>query len=381
MPFRAKSGRRAGVTLIELLVVISILLALAVLLVRVLPGVLESRRVREAARLVNVFLGTARNRAVETGRPVAVVFFRDPNLPQACVKLQEAEVPPPYAGDYTDSRIVCFPWTAQPNTVQVCFSGGEFPFPKQFDANQHGEGIVNIGDQFQLNYQGVVWTITGIWQGPPVPPPLQLQGRPTWLLSLSSPTPSPLPVCAVMDANGNRLPLPFQFFRQPVLWQPGTSRAQVVGSLVPPVTLPERTVVDLFYSGTEEHLQFLIPIINNWRAETPVCVVFSPTGAVQGYYYLCPEHPGYVEHYHHAVSPLFFLIGRRDRVTLDLPPVAQYTTPAEDGLFNLGDTNNLWVTVNPQTGMVTTTEVASAPNATLAQARRFAREAQRMGGQ
>jgi len=372
MPSRANSRRRAGVTLVELLVVISILLGLAVLLVRVLPGVLESRRVREAARLVNVFLGTARNRAVEIGRPVGVIFYRDPSLPQACVKLQQAEVPPPYAGDYQNSRILFMQWQGNVASVRFCKSAwdpnindwkpsDEMPFPAQFTAGGVGEGLVNVGDQLQLNYQGHIWIIT-----PPAPGQLAIragppfQGYPTWLVCLSSPTggsTSNIPTGT---------PLPFQFFRQPV------------ASSVPPVTLPAKTVVDLFDSGTDSDPKFMVADPN----ATPVTILFSPTGAVQGYYYLCPQH-GYFENYHPAVGPLFFLVGRRDRVTLDvaLPPSQPYTTPAEDGRFNVRDTNNVWVAVNPQTGMVTTTEVASAPGATLAEARRFAREAQRMGGQ
>jgi hypothetical protein len=72
---------------------------------------------------------------------------------------------------------------------------------------------------------------------------------------------------------------------------------------------------------------------------------------------------------------------------LDITGGQGYPSPAEDGLLNRADTNNVWVTLNPQTGMVSTGEVAAIRDpsqplaAQLADARRYAREAQRMGGQ
>ena len=101
----SKAGRRRGVTLIELLVVVSIMLMLAAYALPKLAPMARERKVREAARSVNVFLSRARSRAIETGRPCGVVFQRfndtagDP-LSNAATMLYQAEVPPPYAGRY-----------------------------------------------------------------------------------------------------------------------------------------------------------------------------------------------------------------------------------------------------------------------------------------
>ncbi|HEV3339701.1 MAG TPA: prepilin-type N-terminal cleavage/methylation domain-containing protein, partial [Pirellulales bacterium] len=63
-----------GVTLIELLVVIMIMLMISVITIPVVAPALSNRQIRESARMVDVFLNGARNRAAQTGRPVGVVF-------------------------------------------------------------------------------------------------------------------------------------------------------------------------------------------------------------------------------------------------------------------------------------------------------------------
>jgi len=347
---RAGGHPTRGFTLVELLVVITIMLALGAIMIPSMRTGLEGRRMREAARNVNVYLGTARNRAIETGRPAGVIFQRDPNLRQASVTMQQAEVPPPYAGDWENSRIVSV--QAGPGVVLVSFPaipgitpGGETPFGDP--SNPAVPVLVRLGDLVQLNYQGPTWTITGIQPGP----------QPgTWLLACFSMQTSRLPVCPIVGTPPQPLPMPFQFFLQPM------------ATSTPSVTLPTQMAIDLLDSGTDSQRFFVNPIAPD---ASPVIVMFSPNGALDAFYLWGLRYPGQ--------EPVFLLIGRRDRVTLDLAPM--YTPPAEDGRFNLADTNNLWVTVFPQTGLVTTAPMASSPGGTLAEARRLAREGQRMGGQ
>jgi len=59
-----------------------------------------------------------------------------------------------------------------------------------------------------------------------------------------------------------------------------------------------------------------------------------------------------------ATAPIYLLIGRRDLVGGDpevLDRIKQGLPPKEPA-YNLQDPNNLWVVINPQTGMVTTAE-------------------------
>ncbi|MFZ5831102.1 MAG: prepilin-type N-terminal cleavage/methylation domain-containing protein, partial [Planctomycetota bacterium] len=95
---------RRGMTLIELLVVITIIVIVLGAALPALQPALEGRAVREAARSVSVYLGSARNRALETGRPCGVVLMRAIEE-GGCDRLSQVEIPPPYAGDTMESTV------------------------------------------------------------------------------------------------------------------------------------------------------------------------------------------------------------------------------------------------------------------------------------
>ena len=63
-------------TLIEMLIVITITMLLVAASLTTMRPALESRRTREAARAIEVYLSSARNRAMETGRPCGVMLYR-----------------------------------------------------------------------------------------------------------------------------------------------------------------------------------------------------------------------------------------------------------------------------------------------------------------
>lgn len=96
---------RRGVTLIELLIVILIMLMIAAVTMPIIRPALEGRKIREAARIVEVFLNGARNRALQSGKTVGVIFETNRNEPSAVVSLAYAEQPDPYSGDFQGSRI------------------------------------------------------------------------------------------------------------------------------------------------------------------------------------------------------------------------------------------------------------------------------------
>src|SRR4051812_39513881 len=95
----AKPNNRHAMTLLELLVVIAIMLALTATTIAVARPAMKGRRLREASRMLNVFLNGARNRALETGRPVAAGIERQPGLSEGSVTLSYYETPPAYGGD------------------------------------------------------------------------------------------------------------------------------------------------------------------------------------------------------------------------------------------------------------------------------------------
>ncbi len=57
-----------------MLIVITIMLMLVTVGLTMMRPDVEGRRIREAARSLNVYLSSARNRAIETGTPCGVTF-------------------------------------------------------------------------------------------------------------------------------------------------------------------------------------------------------------------------------------------------------------------------------------------------------------------
>jgi prepilin-type N-terminal cleavage/methylation domain-containing protein len=381
---RRHNSVRRGFTLVELLVVVGIVVLLASIAIPAMRPALEGSRIREAARSVNVYLGWARNRALETGRPHGVLFERFDRQPDASIVLRQVEVPPPYAGDLTDSVVRLRPYTG---TEPV--PSGQLWWDVGFHNSDASTGstwndLVQEGDLLQLNFQGDVYRI-----GFPVPLDRSLpRDKRVVMLTTSNGTFGPNLSPSVLDAG-----LPFQVFRQPV------------PSAAAPLRLARGAVVDLAASGPDSHRPFLLvdssapadPSLNPWPLALPlaandlrrlgVIVMFSPNGSVDRvtHFHLEYDATGQLvdAHYvqHRVIGPLHFLVGRWERMA-DRPGG---TPQAEDDLLNWQDGANLWVTLNAQTGLVTVAELNAdqldaATNtfvpSTLDAARQFAREAQ-----
>ncbi|OHB71704.1 MAG: hypothetical protein A2V70_08025 [Planctomycetes bacterium RBG_13_63_9] len=320
--------------MVELLVVISIVVLLAAIAIPALRPTLEGQRIREAARAINVYLGSARNRAVVSGRPCGVILQRFDGQPQCAMVLQQAEVPPPYSGDTLDS-------TAQ---VRVGATLQATMTPNITST------LVSAGDLVQFNRQGPFYRIEAT---PSQPTATQLELS----IDVSQGQMLPWPRDGSLSA-----PVPYAIFRRPVK------------SAAAPLQLPTGAVVDLEASGTDDHLFGV--------GTAPVTIMFSPNGSLERVYEGGnPVVP--------VTEPIFLLVGRRERVT-GLPLSAN---PSDEEKPNWADPANLWVSINPQTGLVTTTEnnpvspmLVDYTDPTtwldphIRAARTFAREGQSMGG-
>lgn len=314
-------------TLVELLVVISIMLLLVAIAIPVMRPAMESRQIREAARSVNVFFSTARSAAVEAGRPIGVEIARDANLTLAGTTLYQIEVPPPYTGDFSNSTLIAAP-TVNPGESQITFQLAEDPVT---------DGLVQKGDVLKLNYKGHTWTITAI------------SGN-TWTFTSAT---------AANPPNTNGSSVPFQILRQPT-----RSSAQ-------PLRLPNSVVIDLQSSGTTSTL---FSDTNN--SVVPVRIMFGPNGGV---YRLSAHTILPAGSLVRVVEPIYLTVGKRERVCI-WDGVTPWSPPAEDGKTNLEDLENLWVTINPQTGFVSSAEMAPTTPGNVAAARAIAREMHSMGG-
>ena len=102
--------RRRGVTLLELLIVMVILLMITAAAIPIVVPATRNRQMREATRLVTTYLGAAKARAVQTGRPAGVMIERF-NGNAFALQISQVEVPPPYAGDttYSSMRVGALP--------------------------------------------------------------------------------------------------------------------------------------------------------------------------------------------------------------------------------------------------------------------------------
>ncbi len=320
-----RSGRR-GLTLLELLVVVfilSILLAVSIPIFRV-PA--EEKAIREAARMVSTALGMARTRALETGRPYGVRFERLGGTSQGSGRLSFVTVPPPYAGDYDGSRLRILTvseyinpdqdgerratWTVRAG-VFPAFSDSNLPAIEDvwYSTNQNFP-ILRKGDTLKLNHQGHEYRVIDI----------QHSGD-TWTLDVGCKTNTVWPQTYVDDPRTNRKGGPeysYQFFRQPV---PTSSS---------PVLLPNGAVVDIVASGIGGKGLFTRP------TDTLITVAFTPSGLVDRIWH--QDRPQGEKLFDSA----FFLIGKPGHYLKD----------------NFNDLDCLWITINYQTGLISTANMA-----------------------
>ena len=95
---------------------------------------------------------------------------------------------------------------------------------------------------------------------------------------------------------------------------------------------------------------------------SPIIVMFNPSGSVEQvycrYWIYNGTGPGspWVWRGDSLLSPLHFLIGHMSNL-----PFSGSTSPTVLLTTNLADTTNIWCTVHPFTGLITTTEVRALP--------------------
>lgn len=314
---------RRGVTLVELLVVISIIMLLVGVAVQAMGPTLEGRRGRETGRAVNIYFGSARARALETGRPCGVMIVRDKDRPGCSMKLEQVEVPPSYSGETLGA------------TAQVQRTGSPDDTPATVEATLTGgfnAGLVDDGDLVQFNHQGPLYEIVG--------PP---GGTLTLQIDVSEGQLLPWPPDGSLSE-----PVPYVIFRRPMK------------SFAEPLTLPAAAVIDLEASGIDPHGPATSFAPTSADDQSPIYIMFSPNGAVDRVYSSTLSGP--------VVNPIFLLVGKSEKI-----PAAD--VPDEE---NWRDLSNLWVTLNPQTGLVTTAEVVPADDPSGS--RQEARKNRSMGG-
>ncbi len=404
--FHRNRHARGGVTLVELLVVVTILMLLAAFAIPAIRPMTEGRRIREAVRAVDVFFTRARTRSVELQRPVGVVLQRmqqtDPagNVvyqDDACNVLRMVEIPPPYAGDFSDSRVRVQNWTA------VLGGGNYIVLKLLIKSGDFSDRLLKEGDQVQLDFQGPLYEICldPVTAGSDFPVDADgyltftsgtdANGGNGWYdqvltvrtsVAYLGGVPWPATASGTLDTTnfftGSTIlwsaDVPFQIFRQPEA-SPGD-----------PLRLPKNTVIDLADSGYLGTSPDTFGPVDTPLSTSPELlaehrgpmILFAPSGAISAVY-----HWDTAGNYgpQLVMNPVFLMVGKWERTGLGSDGVSSL---ADDGLHNWQDASNLWLAVGPQNSLLTAAEVftdtttpagVSVPS-TIAVSRTYAREAQ-----
>lgn len=303
----ATRAHRLGLTLTELLAVIVVLMILASMTVGALRPTMQGAQIRQASEVLRSTLTTARYRAQRSGRAAGLMFELLPNG-SASMTLVPVEEPPPFGGLSTGATVTLELATHPDSPSEpVTEMSVKTTFSEDRTLSQlQSVGLVAAGDRVQFDYRGPKYVILGI-------------GNDNSMVIYSASQGGPNPP---LDR-----PVPFVFFRRP---RPST---------MPAVTLPDGAVVDLTLSGGGESGTLGL------NEAFPVMVMFSPAGHVDRVF-SADGNSGVIEY--RPSYPFSFLVGRIDQI----------------GSRNLGDLESRWISVNSQTGMVATFEMASVGTTT-----------------
>jgi prepilin-type N-terminal cleavage/methylation domain-containing protein len=396
---------REGFTLIELLMVVSILMLLTVIAAPTLGPAREGRRLREAARAVHAYFGSARALAMESGRNVGVALERQQtsavqgsNLiaqatnSRACLTLYQVEQPPLYCGDVEGATVQVQKSSIKEN-YEYDINGNIIRYLVTFRPTREGTldySQLRVGDMVRFNNQGPWYRLIG---------PMMNNG--TGAINVSEASNKGL--TAVTQNNGvspfpseTILSLPWpeastKMFSPPV---PYVFRRQPIRSTAEPLELPASTAIDLQFSGNDSYYADAAANSNSTSGGTmirasgdaisfapgwttvlgtetrpgdalPVYIMFGPNGAVVEVYTtdVCETSTdtSYPSTWHQLVvnwptEPLYLLVGDRARIKANSDTTTPSASPADDEFPNWYNANSLWLVLTPHSGMVRVVE-------------------------
>jgi len=403
---------RRATTLIELLAVILIMGMITAATIPAVAPHVSGRRIREGARMVSTFINAARNRAIETGRPAGIWIERLPGLAEAAETLYMCEVPPSYAGDFLDSTVECvvvgsdgLPAAPSVRNLQdywnivIPRSRTTFLMDSWANPDPMEQQVVREGDLIQIEGYDRKYPLKIVDMN------IGGKGQKWWYILRGRNCPSGVgpngPYDNAKHSNGTYVirwfdrtihtshygvirtsSTPFnydshgvryQIHRQPIRMQAGSIR------------LPETVVIDLNFSSmtsgsrTDAGVPFhprsdpgqafkksgsTITGLKNpyWghphypADNTPVIVVFSPSGSVDRVY--CQRRDKVGNFQWEGVEPhgpIYLLIGDREHLSTETFLLAQSAAKNLEVQFqkNWTNLNALWVRITPNTGNIT----------------------------
>jgi prepilin-type N-terminal cleavage/methylation domain-containing protein len=358
---------RRAVTLIEMLIVLFIISLLAVMALRALPN--EDQKPREAARMLNGYITSAKIQAANVGRPAGIILrpWSAVNSPATTYAnfstlIEQCEVPPTYAGDAISAMLVAQNWTFKSDNLYYYTNASTVVKirVKQLEFSN----LIRRGDKIQLNAQGPIYTIgyddSALRNPLGVAPPLTLPDIP---LDANNEYLDFTNAGITTDADGWITSHCITLFLEPIMalplpwptvtlgtWSspiPFSITCQPTKSAATPLQLPSGAGVDLAFSGTDDFAysgSANSPNYGDYRFHNnsanppPVVIMFTPNGAVDSLYIGTARY--------RPTTTIYLLLGKM--------------TVSSETDNNWFDLKNVIVSINPQTGTVSTNPVYPA---------------------
>ena len=381
-----KQPTRLAFTLIELLIVMAVLVLLAAVTLPSVKELLKDQKSSQAARLIQSYAESAKARAIATGRPVAMVIdrmyvdgSRDLIGNDSCTRVSIGEVFPPYEGDWSGAKaaIITRPTSGTPLLPR----GQQFA---QIEFNQAASlwnvrdgrptGMVSAGDIIQFGDSNRSYRIADSPNDPDtnVITYIPSSGTSPAYLQIDFDNPAYDEDAGLLTSEPTifpAIPMKFRIFRKP--------SKSLAGSIV----FPRGVCIDLSASGIgQTGLQFGSasiaaisrpgdPVRDHAPGSYgPIQIVFDPAGRISDLFFGLPQivegSTGNLLARRAVDSTIHLLIGKTEQVVPSPAYLGPEIVPAFDGAaarddvrYNLLDPANFWVSINPFTGAVTTSQV------------------------
>lgn len=351
-------------TLVELLVVVFIILLVAAVMAPRLQPIMDHGRIREAARSIQLYLSSARNQAMATGRSCGVLIEPLPADNGCSMTLKQVETPLAYGGDMPNSTVMSVSGTVANQYSFPCTLGSAASPPVYAILAIQFSNWPSVplypGDQIQVGYQGF-WYIVAPSKGSILVPNLNPDIPLNTVNSAGAVGTTPLTIPGGQQIQCIFVYVDVSHGEQPGLLASGTSGAYKVllwptKSAAGDLQLPSPTVIDLTWSGHDPVSATDSPTWSLPTTTAPPLIMFAPDGSVDRSYVRSSDgtYNGVM-----PMTPMYLLVGMRKNIVHNTTanPNAVATNPNA----NINDFNNLWVSIDPATGLIVVADPAALP--------------------
>ncbi len=336
MPPRTSHFRR-GMTLVELLVVVAIFLVLAVTVLPSISATAESRRSREAARMVTGFISKAQSQAVGRREWSGFMLLATGASSFAATDLFLADVPPVYRGD-TVPALLSISATTTGSTRIATGANNQLTLSGSLGARVRQNDLIRF-DGRNPWYELAADATTGT----------SVSFRIRGILAGAAKTASNAEGAGQTEHNtpwpSVGLEIPFEILRQPV-------------SSGSPLSLPDGRVIDLYWSGygppqVGAYMPLQTGTTGVATAGATSSFLFDGTGRLRQ----IQVSLGSTLNRLTVTGPVFLLLGRVDRAG------QIYNASAGESDDSLGANwqypDSYWIAIDPFTGVTRSAQCAN----------------------